>query len=162
MTIAEQLYRDQETIACIRYHFPDCYDDIRQELYIILAGIKKGTLEEKQQKGMLKAYVAAIIANLKRQRYGKVAKMVKGFEISLPILNDPEQPIEEYDSTPDAALELIDQLHPYHSGLLKIYMRVGKIKKVSETTAIPVRTVITAIKEAKQQWKQLCKEKLEY
>jgi DNA-directed RNA polymerase specialized sigma24 family protein len=158
--LATQVYSMQQTVACLRHHFPDCYEDVRQDLYIILQGLQPGTLEDKQRRGTLMPYVAAIIVNLKRQRYGKVAKMIKGYQYMQPLNPNETETIEEYDKRPDEFFEEIGNLHPYHEGLIKLLLELGSAKKVAEVTTINKESVKKGLRDAKAELRKIWQRKL--
>lgn len=153
--IITELYGSIEVKECLSRHFdPDCREDVKQDLFELLINLAPGTLEEKQSRGKLKHYVAAIIANLKRQRYGKVAKMIGQYRCFDELPENIEQADDVYNDDLDRAEEQTEKLHWYYAGVLKLYAKLGTVKAVSRATDIPYESVKYAITEARKQIKK--------
>lgn len=149
-----ELYHSSEVRECLCRHFSgDIREDVKHDLFELLINLKPGTLEEKQSRGKLKHYVAAIIANLKRQRYGKVAKMIGQYQSFESLPESIEQKDEEYNDALDRAEKCTENLHWYYAGVLKLYARLGTVRAVSRATQIPYESVKYAITEARKQIK---------
>ena len=151
-SIISQLYNSAEVDQCIAKHFTqDCANDIKHDLFELLINLPTGCLEEKQSKGKLKAYVAVIIMNLKRQRYGKVAKMVNNYTQydELPTISILET-VENEDLIERLQNEVERKLNWYQKGMVELYARLGSIRAVSRATKIPVESIKYTIKESRK------------
>jgi DNA-directed RNA polymerase specialized sigma24 family protein len=152
--IITSLYNSREVAECLHRHFDEsCRDDVKQDLFELLINLKSGTLEEINSRGKLKAYVAVIISNLKRQRRGKVAKMVGMYTRFEELPANLEVSDEGYNDLPDIAETKTENLHWYYAGVLKLYAKLGTIAAVSRETKIPYESVKHAIKLAREKIK---------
>lgn len=148
------LYNSKEIEDVLHRHFPaDCREDIKQDLFIILINLTPGTLEEKESRGKLRQYIATIIINLKNQKYGKIAKMVGQYKHYNPLPENIEQVDEGYNDASDKIDSHVERLHWYHSGILKLYAKLGTVKAVSLQTKIPYESVKYAITQARKEIK---------
>ncbi len=154
MEIITMLYNSQEVTECLNRHFDhSCREDVKHDLMEILMNLKPGTLEEINSRGKLKGYVAVIIANLKRQRRGKVAKMVGMYTHFEQLPANLEMNDEGYNDLPDIAADKTEKLHWYYAGILKLYAKMGSIAAVSRETKIPYDSVKHAVNEARKKIK---------
>jgi hypothetical protein len=146
-----QLYNSKDISDCIGYHFdPDCQQDVKQDLFELLMLLKPGTLEEKQERGKLKVYVATIIANMKRQRYGKVAKMVNNytrFEELPTLINIADESGADKE---EMFNEVEEKLNWYQRGIFELYAKLGSIRAVSRVTNIPIQSINYTIREGRK------------
>jgi len=153
--IITELYNSLEITDCLKRHFPaDCREDVRQDLFELLIRLEPGTLEEKQSRGKLRQYVATIIINLKNQKWGKIAKMVKQYQHSTPLPENLEQVESYYDNTPDLILEEFEKIDWYKRGIIQLYAKLGTVKAVSLQTQIPYESVKYAINQARKEIKK--------
>jgi hypothetical protein len=149
-----QLYKSKEVTEAISYHFPDhCKEDIMQDLFIILIDLAPGTLEQVNEKGKLRQYIATIIVNMKNQRYGKVAKMISQYNFSNPLPENMEQIDSGYNDSTDIAFEKIDKIDWYKRGILELYAKLGTVRAVALQTKIPYESVKYAITQARKEIK---------
>jgi DNA-directed RNA polymerase specialized sigma24 family protein len=152
--IITSLYNSREVAECLHRHFDEsCRDDVKQDLFELLINLRPGTLEEINSRGKLKAYVAVIIANLKRQRRGKIAKMVGMYTRFDELPANMEVSDEGYNDLPDIAEQRTESLHWYYAGVLKLYAKLGTIAAVSRETKIPYDSVKHAVNEARKKIK---------
>jgi DNA-directed RNA polymerase specialized sigma24 family protein len=135
------------------YHGDHCLEDVRQDLFEILLKIPPGDLKAKQDKGELKAYICRIIINLKKQKYGKIAKKISLYK-SFDELPKNLELMPEPEPEPDVNA-VLQKIHWYYAGLLRLYCELGTLKAVSEKTKIPLQSVKHAIRQAKIEAKKL-------
>jgi len=157
--IITSLYCSEDVAECLKRHFDEsCREDVKQDLFELLINLKPGTLEEINSRGKLKNYVAVIIANLKRQRRGKVAKMVGMYQRFDELPANMEVSDECYNDLPDIAEKKTEGLHWYYAGILRLYAKMGTIAAVSRETKIPYESVKHAItlarKKIKSEWEK--------
>jgi DNA-directed RNA polymerase specialized sigma24 family protein len=142
-----QLYNSKDISDCIGFHFdPDCQQDVKQDLFEILLSLKPGTLESKQN---LKAYIASIIANMKRQRYGKIAKTVNNYNRfeELPAIANI---VDEQDDKEQIFCKVDEKLNWYQRGIFELYAKLGSVRAVSLETSIPAVSIKRTIREGRK------------
>jgi DNA-directed RNA polymerase specialized sigma24 family protein len=150
--IITELYRSAEVRDCLNRHFDHhCREDVKQDLFELLINLAPGTLEEKQSRGKLRQYVATIIINLKNQKYGKIAKMVKQYQFSNPLPENIEQVEIDYDNTNELVLERFEKIDWYKRTIIDFYIKLGTVKAVAEFTQIPYESVKYAITQARKE-----------
>ncbi len=149
MTEAEilHIYNHNEVRQLARTRFPDCWEDILQDLAIILH-----TVDLSLSCDELKRYACRVLINMSAAKRGKVAQRYKHLEPLPENIELPDQPGEQLPTIEDVTRGL----HWFHEGVFRLYLKHGTIEKVSRITGIPQRTVSGSVKIAqkkiKAQW----------
>lgn len=145
----KQLYQSEEVNTCLRVHFKEQWQDVKQDVFETLLSLPAERLDAIKS---LRHYVLQIIINLRRNKYAKPAKLYTTFEELPDIGNWEHEPYNEDEYKQQ--IDSIQTLSWYHRGILDLYVELGSVRAVSEKTKIPFDSVKFAIKEARQQCKQ--------
>lgn len=149
----QELYQSEEVDTCLRVHFKDQWQDVKQDVFETVLALPAERLANIRS---LRHYVLQIIINLRRNKYAKPVKLYNRFE-QLPDIGNLEHEAYSEDEF-NQQLQKIESLSWYHRGILDLYIELGSVRAVSEKTKIPFDSVKFAIKEARQQ----CRSKQEY
>jgi hypothetical protein len=129
----------------------DLWEDLRQEVaYIVLQYDSKkiGELEEKG-KQVFKFWIVRICCNQTNSKYGKFGRMYASL---LPVEDimkfvKEEEPIDNSQAVADGITKIVEGLYWYDQEILKMYVELGSVRKVSKQTGIPHTSIFITIKK---------------
>lgn len=146
-SILADIYQSQEVETVIRSIKPDhLQDDIKQHCFMELFEKSEDFIMELYNRGKLKNYILKILYNTSRFHRTK-------FKLQL----GKEEPTEFFEDKPDQEYTEIDieptlkKIYWYKSELVKLYSKLGTYQKVSDLTGIPLKSVYSAIVEARKE-----------
>lgn len=141
-----ELYQSHEVDYCLKVNFPDCWEDVKQDLF------EKLLVQPIDNIHNLKYYIIKSIINLKRQPYGKQVNLYRQHD---ELKDNVELPAEQYSEEEFyQQLEKVNQLDWYYKGLMELYVKLGTAKAVADATQIPYWSVVRTIKHVRQICKQ--------
>jgi transposase-like protein len=129
----------------------DLWEDLRQEVaYIVLQYDSKkiGELEDKG-KQVFKFWIVRICCNQTNSKYGKFGRMYASL---LPVEDimkfvKEEEPIDNSQAVADGITKIVEGLYWYDQEILKMYVELGSVRKVSKQTGIPHTSIFITIKK---------------
>jgi DNA-directed RNA polymerase specialized sigma24 family protein len=155
------MYEDPDISEAIgKMDPPDLRDDLRQEIFLVLAEMDEALLIQRYNEGWLRYYIVRTMLNMiKSDRSTFYNRFRRGFEELGDIgerLQDEGQ--EEAEKSIEGHLS---QLHWYERKLIEIYSENGRnVAKISRETGIPYRSLFKTIKKTKALLKTEIKAKL--
>jgi DNA-directed RNA polymerase specialized sigma24 family protein len=144
------MYEDPDIAMAIgKMDPPDLRDDLRQEIFLVLAEMNEALLIQRFNEGWLKYYIVRTMLNMiKSDRSTFYNRFRRGFEELGDIgerLQDEGQ--EEAEKSIEGHLSA---LHWYERKLIEIYSENGRnVAKISRETGIPYRSLFKTIKKTK-------------
>ena len=145
---------DKEFEYVFRNIGKDLWEDLRQEVAVIVLeydGQKMADLVEKG-KQVFKFWIVRICCNQTNPKYGKFGRLYA----SLVPVEDIVKFIKE-DHTVDNTLEvansiskIMEGLYWYDQEVLKMYIELGSVRKVSKQTGIPHTSIFITIKNIRK------------
>ncbi len=157
--IIEELYRSKEFNDCIGKMEPEhLRDDLRAEVILILLEKDETELKDIHAKGVLKFYTVRIIINLIQSKTSVFYKRYRQplAELTDRFLSDELTDVEERIAREDMgerAMNEIDNLYWYNSGILKLYLKHGNYRAIEKDTGIPYSSAYKTIKKSFQEIK---------
>ena len=149
--ILEAMYADPDISAAIgKMDPPELRDDLRQEIFLVLAEMDEALLIQRHREGWLRYYIVRTMLNMiKSDRSTFYNRFRRGFEE----LGDIGERIP--DDGQDGAEKSIEGhlsgLHWYERKLIEIYSENGRnVAKISRETGIPYRSLFKTIKKTKR------------
>jgi DNA-directed RNA polymerase specialized sigma24 family protein len=155
------MYEDPDIAEAIgKMDPPDLRDDLRQEIFLVLAEMDEALLIQRFNEGWLRYYIVRTMLNMiKSDRSTFYNRFRRGFEELGDIgerLQDEGQ--EEAEKSIEGHLSA---LHWYERKLIEIYSENGRnVAKISRETGIPYRSLFKTIKKNKALLKTDIKSKL--
>jgi DNA-directed RNA polymerase specialized sigma24 family protein len=155
------MYEDPDIAEAIgKMDPPDLRDDLRQEIFLVLAEMDEALLIQRFNEGWLRYYIVRTMLNMiKSDRSTFYNRFRRGFEELGDIgerLQDEGQ--EEAEKSIEGHLSA---LHWYERKLIEIYSENGRnVAKISRETGIPYRSLFKTIKKTKALLKTEIKSKL--
>lgn len=154
--IIEELYKSREFNDCIAKMEPEhLRDDLRSEVMLILLETDEQKLIAIHTAGALKFYTVRIIMNLIQS---KTSKFYKQYRQQLNEINDrfayEETDIQERatrEEMEERAMQEIDNLYWYNSGIVKLYLKHGNYRAIEEDTGIPYSSAYKTIQKSFQE-----------
>lgn len=128
----------------------DLWEDLRQEISLIVLEYDKNKIHEIIEKGkpVFRFWIVRICCN---QLHSKNGQMFKQYNAIIPIedvskiMNEIE--FNQFDhETIDQINKLIDKLYWYDKEILKLYIEHRSVRKVAELTGIPHTSIFITIK----------------
>jgi len=136
----------------------DLWEDLRQEVALIVLQYDSEKIFELESKGkqVFKFWIVRICCNQTNSKYGKFGRMYA----SLIPVDDIMKFVKE-EHYQDNSQEVIDQiskiinnLYWYDQEILKMYVELGSVRKVSKQTGIPHTSIFITIKNIRKCIKQ--------
>jgi DNA-directed RNA polymerase specialized sigma24 family protein len=155
------MYEDPDIAEAIgKMDPPDLRDDLRQEIFLVLAEMDEALLIQRYNEGWLRYYIVRTMLNMiKSDRSTFYNRFRRGFEELGDIgerLQDEGQ--EEAEKSIEGHLSA---LHWSERKLIEIYSENGRnVAKISRETGIPYRSLFKTIKKTKALLKTEIKSKL--
>jgi len=139
------------------------FEDLFQEVFLIIAEYDKQKIKEIHKKGQLKYFFTKIVMNNFNSTtspfYSKYRK--NGYKVGINDLKHIGEKVEKYDNKLDKMVDFIKKhlankgtdtrREWYKKTLFKVYMEVGSYLGVSEKTGIPVSNIFLTINELKKE-----------
>ena len=157
MKAIEWLY-DKEFEYVFKNIGKDLWEDLRQEVALIVLQYDSEKIFELESKGkqVFKFWIVRICCNQTNSKYGKFGRMYA----SLIPVDDIMKFVKE-EHYQDNSQEVIDQiskiinnLYWYDQEILKMYVELGSVRKVSKQTGIPHTSIFITIKNIRKCIKQ--------
>ena len=139
---------------------PELRDDLRQEIFLVLAEMDEALLIQRYNEGWLRYYIVRTMLNMiKSDRSTFYNRFRRGFE---ELGDIGERIADEGQEGEEKSLEgHLSQLHWYERKLIEIYSENGRnVAKISRETGIPYRSLFKTIKKTKAVLKSEIKAKL--
>jgi DNA-directed RNA polymerase specialized sigma24 family protein len=144
------MYEDPDIAEAIgKMDPPDLRDDLRQEIFLVLAEMDEALLIQRYNEGWLRYYIVRTMLNMiKSDRSTFYNRFRRGFE-ELGDIGERMQ--DEGQEEAEQSLEgHLSQLHWYERKLIEIYSENGRnVAKISRETGIPYRSLFKTIKKTK-------------
>jgi len=155
------MYEDPDIAEAIgKMDPPDLRDDLRQEIFLVLAEMDEALLIQRYNEGWLRYYIVRTMLNMiKSDRSTFYNRFRRGFE-ELGDIGERLQ--DEGQEEAEKSLEgHLSGLHWYERKLIEIYSENGRnVAKISRETGIPYRSLFKTIKKTKALLKTEIKSKL--
>jgi transposase-like protein len=140
----------------------DLWEDLRQEVAYIVLQYDRKKISELEEKGkqVFKFWIVRICCNQTNSKYGKFGRMYATLIPVEDILKfvKEEEPVDNSQEVADGITKLIDELYWYDQEILKMYVELGSVRKVSKQTGIPHTSIFITIKKIRS----CIKSRLEY
>lgn len=151
--ILVEFWESKEVNAAIgKMHPVELQEDLKSELFLILAEMPEDKLKDLYKKQQLKFYIVRIMLNLVQSTDKKFYKKFRDFVEYIP--QEKIEP-EETDLTKDVT-EYFEQLYWYNKEILRLYtFEFDKnAKELSRKTGIPYMSIIRTLNQTKNQLKK--------
>jgi DNA-directed RNA polymerase specialized sigma24 family protein len=133
-------------------------DDVRQHAFLVLFEKDEAFIIDLHTRGKLRQYVAKTIYNTANFSESKFNREYRR-HTEIPTESFQCVPDEETDYDYEALVEScnvkLEAIYWYNRDLLRLYVKLGSYRKVSEETGIPVNSVHHAVKQAKEEMRRL-------
>jgi transposase-like protein len=140
----------------------DLWEDLRQEVAYIVLQYDRKKISELEEKGkqVFKFWIVRICCNQTNSKYGKFGRMYATLIPVEDILKfvKEEEPIDNSQEVADGITKLVEELYWYDQEILKMYVELGSVRKVSKQTGIPHTSIFITIKKIRS----CIKSRLEY
>jgi len=136
----------------------DLWEDLRQEIALIVLEYDKDKIAELESKGkqVFKFWIVRICCNQLHSKYGKMWRLYNQLLPVEDIVKFIREEVEEFDDQPliNSIQKKIEQLYWYDKEVLKMYIELGSVRKVSAITGIPHTSIFITIKNIRKCIKQ--------
>ena len=155
MQMIDQLYRDKKIDeACKKIaKGNDLWQDLKQELFIVLAEYDQDKLKEIQSKGQLMFFIVRILLNFYNSKTSQFYKKYKHINDEIIDLKYIKQMEDETYSDDLDKIELAFEkakLTWYERGIAKLYIEEKSFRKLSAKLDIPTRSLCETMKDVKR------------
>jgi hypothetical protein len=149
----EWLY-DDEFASVFKNIGKDLWEDLRQEVALIVLEYDKDKLEQLvgKTKQVFKFWVVRVCCNQIHSKYGKMWRMynqILAVEDVTKFIKEEEE-IDNSQKTIDIIYNKIQELYWYDKEILKMYIELGSVRKVSAQTGIPHTSIFITIKNIRK------------
>ena len=153
MKAIEWLY-DDEFASVFKNIGKDLWEDLRQEVALIVLEYDKDKLEQLvgKTKQVFKFWVVRFCCNQIHSKYGKMWRMynqILAVEDVTKFIKEEEE-IDNSQKTIDIIYNKIQELYWYDKEILKMYIELGSVRKVSAQTGIPHTSIFITIKNIRK------------
>jgi transposase-like protein len=129
----------------------DLWEDLRQEVAYIVFQYDRTKIEELEEKGkqVFKFWIVRICCNQTNSKYGKFGRLYSSLlpvEDILKFIKE-EEPIDNSQEVFDSISKIVEGLYWYDQEILKMYVDLGSVRKVSKQTGIPHTSIFITIKK---------------
>lgn len=153
---------DGEFETAFRNIGKDLWEDLRQEVALIVLEYDKDKINELVCKGkqVYKFWIVRICCNQTNTKFGKFGRLYRSIVPVEDVVKFIKEDIEEVDNQHivDGVMKAIDKLYWYDAEVLKWYIKLGSVRKVSAFIGIPHTSIFMTIKNIRK----CIKESLEY
>lgn len=132
----------------------ELWEDLRQEIALIVCEYDVNKITELEQKGkqVFKFWIVRVCCNQLHSKYGKMFRLYNSL---IPVEDIMKFVREEDDVSNDEEVihsiqNSIDKLYWYDSEILKMYIELGSVRKVSAETRIPHTSIFITIKNIRK------------
>lgn len=132
----------------------DLWEDLRQEIALIVLEYDKEKIAELESKGkqVFKFWIVRICCNQTNTKYGKFGRMYKSLipveDVSRFIAEEEE--VNDDQHIVDNITKKMNDLYWYDKEILKMYIELGSVRKVSAQTGIPHTSIFITIKNIRK------------
>ena len=132
----------------------DLWEDLRQEIALIVLEYDKEKIAELESKGkqVFKFWIVRICCNQTNTKYGKFGRMYKSLipveDVSRFIAE--EEKVNDDQHIVDNITKKMNDLYWYDKEILKMYIELGSVRKVSAQTGIPHTSIFITIKNIRK------------
>ena len=153
MKAIEWLYNDEFELM-FKNIGNDLWQDLRQELALIVLDYDKGKIKELEEKGkqVFKFWIVRICCNQLHSKYGKMYRLYNQIlpveDVGKFIKEEPEE-FNDYHLIKQLQTK-IEKLYWYEREILKMYIELGSVRKVSAMTGIPHTSIFITIKNIRK------------
>ena len=136
----------------------DLWEDLRQEVAYIVLQYDSKKINELEDKGkqVFKFWIVRICCNQTNSKYGKFGRMYASLvpvEDIMKFVKEEEQ-IDNSQEVVDGISKIVQGLYWYDQEILKMYVELGSVRKVSKETGIPHTSIFITIKNIRKCIKQ--------
>ena len=150
--IINDLYNSPDLISAFKSKAPTgTWEDLRQEVFLLLCQIPDERFLELYNKNVLKYYIVRITLNLTRH---KRSKFLKEFVTKEDDISDYEFEEEEKQDTLIDFETLTNGYHWYAKELFKLFIESRNIKEMAKDLKIPYTSLVKAIRATKKKLKK--------
>lgn len=166
--IIAQHYENKELIVFFKNIANDWWEELRQDVFLTICEYDEQKIIDMHNKKCLKFFIVRIGINQFRSKTSKFYyQNFKNQRISDSLIDDEliensdailysnamydlqdETPYQIIEQKIQSVENSIEQLRYFEREILKLYLRLGTYKKVSQDTGIPIRTVANGVKNA--------------
>ena len=136
----------------------DLWEDLRQEVALIVLEYDKDKIKDLEEKGkqVFKFWIVRICCNQLHSKYGKMWRLYNQLLPVEDIVKFVREEDETFDDQPliNSIESRIEQLYWYDKEILKMYIELGSVRKVSAVTGIPHTSIFITIKNIRKCIKQ--------
>lgn len=132
----------------------DLWEDLRQEIALIVLEYDKDKIAELESKGkqVFKFWIVRICCNQTNSKYGKFGRLYKSL---IPVEDvtrfvSEEEEISDDQHIVDNITKKMNDLYWYDREILKMYIELGSVRKVSAQTGIPHTSIFITIKNIRK------------
>jgi transposase-like protein len=129
----------------------DLWEDLRQEVAYIVLQYDAEKIAELEAKGkqVFKFWIVRICCNQTNSKYGKFGRLYGSL---LPVEDimkfvKEDEPIDNSQEVADGISKIVEGLYWYDQEILKMYVDLGSVRKVSKQTGIPHTSIFITIKK---------------
>jgi hypothetical protein len=142
---------DQEFKYVFQNIGKDLWEDLRQEVAVIVLEYDASKLQELEAKGkqVFKFWIVRICCNQTNSKYGKFGRLYGSLVPVEDIMKfvKEEQQIDNSQEVADGISKIVQGLYWYDQEILKMYVELGSVRKVSMQTGIPHTSIFITIKK---------------
>lgn len=158
MKAIEWLY-DHEFEYVFKNIGKDLWEDLRQEVAVIVLEYDSQKIKDLQEKGkqVFKFWIVRICCNQTNSKYGKFGRMYASLvpvEDVVKFIKDDGEQIDNSQEVVDGITKAMESLYWYDKEILKMYIELGSVRKVSKQTGIPHTSIFISIKNIRKCIKQ--------
>ena len=129
----------------------DLWEDLRQEVALIVLQYECAKIAELEAKGkqVFKFWIVRICCNQTNSKYGKFGRLYGSLlpvEDIMKFVKEEEQ-IDNSQEVADGITKIVESLYWYDQEILKMYVDLGSVRKVSKQTGIPHTSIFITIKK---------------
>jgi hypothetical protein len=151
--IIEELWHSKDVDDAIKKMHPvEMQEDLKSELFLVIAELDEGKLIELYKKNQLKFYMVRVMINMVRSSKSKFYKNYRNYQEYIPI----EVHENEQSDVTQIMLEHIEGLYWYNKTILNLYtFEFNKnAKELSRQTGIPYQSIIRSLNDTKKELKK--------
>ena len=151
--IIEELWMSNDlNEALSKMHPVELQEDLKSELFLIIAELDENKLIDLYKKNQLKFYVVRVMLNMVRSSKSKFYKLYRNFDEYLPI----DKPENYQEDVTDRVTDNIEKLYWYNKKIFELYaFEFNKnAKELSRKTNIPYQSIIRTLNETKKELKK--------
>jgi hypothetical protein len=158
-SVIAELYASKEVDECIsKMVREDLRKDFKQELFLIICTQPEEKIIELHRKSELRYFVVRIIINLASQNRNVFHKKYLQTYSEIGEIADEQVPDREgyLKKLTDEFSKIDDHFGTFcHRVMIELVLKMGSVKKVSEETGIPKRTIYRTIETTRKHLKKV-------